>query len=127
MPADITSPTLLAARALSTNEVVITPERAAVGALVGVSDFALTMAGTPRTITQGGIEPDGSRIYLMSSQPWRPGDAGSVRLTAAGAITDPAGNLSSSTAPIVVGAAPGDFEPPAAHRAVQSSPAGSAW
>ncbi len=112
VPADITSPTLAAARALTTGEVVITPSEPLSVPSVGVGDFSLTMAGSKRTITQGGIEPDGSRIYLLSSQPWRPGDAGSVSLTAAGAITDPAGNFSSSTAPIVVGAAPGDFQAP---------------
>ncbi len=112
VPSDVTSPTLLAARAMSTNELVVTPSEPLVGSSVGVSDFALTMAGTPRKLVQGGIEPDGSRIYLISSQPWRPGEAGSIAFAAPGAVSDAAGNLSSSTTPIPVGAAPGDFEPP---------------
>jgi hypothetical protein len=70
------------------------------------------MAGTARAISSGGIEPNGSRIYLISSQPWNPGDAGTVALTAPGAVTDPAGNFSTSTKPIIVGAAPGDTQPP---------------
>ena len=112
VPADISSPTLLSARAMTSDEVVITPSEPLYVPSVGVGDFSLTMAGTKRTITQGGIEPDGTRIYLISSQPWQPGEAGSVSLTAPGALADPSGNLSSSTAPITVGAAPGDFEPP---------------
>jgi hypothetical protein len=112
VPADITSPTLRSARALSDNEVVITPsEPLAVGS-VGMSDFSLRMAGSTRTITKGGVLPDGSRIYLISSQPWQPGEAGSVTLTTPGAISDPTGNLSSSTKAIPVGASPGDFEAP---------------
>ena len=101
-----------AARAMSTNELVVTPSEPLVGRSVGLSDFTLTMAGTPRKLVQGGIEPGGSRIYLISSQPWRPGEAGSLAFAAPGAVSDAAGNLSSSTTSIPVGAAPGDFEPP---------------
>jgi hypothetical protein len=112
VPADITSPKLLSARAVTDNEVVVTPsEPLAVGS-VGISDFSLRMAGTPRTITKGGILPDGRRVYLISSQPWLSGEAGSISLTTPGAISDPTGNLSSSTTPILVGASPGDFEAP---------------
>jgi hypothetical protein len=112
VPADVTSPALLAARAMSTNELVATPSEPLVGGSVGLNDFALTMAGTPRKLVQGGIEPGSSRIYLISSQPWRPGEAGSLAFSTPGAVSDGAGNVSSSTTSIPVGAAPGDFEPP---------------
>ena len=112
VPSDVTSPTLLAARALSTKEIVVTPSEPLANAALGVSDFTLTMAGTPRKLVAGGIEPDGSRIYLISSQPWLAGEAGALSLSAPGALSDLAGNLTSSTTPIPVGAAPGDFEPP---------------
>ena len=112
VPADITSPTIRSARALTNNEVVITPSEPLVTGTVGISDFSLRMAGTARTITKGGILPDGSRIYLISSQPWKPGEAGSVSFSQPGAVSDAAGNVSSSIAPVVVGASPGDFEAP---------------
>jgi hypothetical protein len=112
VPSDVTSPTLLAARALSTKEIVVTPSEPLANASLGVSDFTLTMAGTPRKLVAGGIEPDGSRIYLISSQPWLAGEAGALSLSAPGALSDLAGNLTSSTASIPVGAAPGDFDPP---------------
>jgi Bacterial Ig domain len=112
VPADITAPRILAARALTDNEVVLTPNEPFVTSTVGLSDFSLTMAGKARPLTKGGILPDGSRIYLISSQPWKPGEAGSISFTQRGAVSDAAGNVSSSIAPVLVGASPGDFEPP---------------
>jgi len=112
VPADITAPRILSARALTDSEVVVTPSEPLVTSTVGLSDFSLTMAGKARPLTKGGILPDGSRIYLISSQPWKPGEAGSIALTQRGAVSDPAGNVSSSTGPVLVGASPGDFEPP---------------
>jgi hypothetical protein len=112
VPADITAPRILAARALTDSEVVITPSEPLVTSTVGLSDFSLSMAGKARPLTKGGILPDGSRIYLISSQPWKPGEAGSISFTQRGAVSDAAGNVSSSIAPALVGASPGDFEAP---------------
>jgi hypothetical protein len=112
VPADITAPRILSARALTGNEVVLTPSEPIVASTVGLSDFSLTMAGSARTLTKGGILPGGGRIYLISSQAWKPGEAGSISFTQRGAVSDAAGNVSSSTAPVVVGASPGDFEAP---------------
>jgi hypothetical protein len=112
VPADITAPRILSARALTDSEVVLTPSEPFVTSTVGLSDFSLTMAGKSRPLLKGGILADGSRIYLISSQPWKPGEAGSISFTQRGAVSDAAGNVSSSIAPVVVGASPGDFEAP---------------
>jgi hypothetical protein len=112
VPSDITSPTLKAAFAFSTNEVIVVPSEPLAGGSLNLSDFSLQMAGTPRAITQGAVAPDGSRVYLTSSQPWNPGEAGGISLTAPGVLTDAAGNFNTATSPVLVGAAPGDFQPP---------------
>jgi hypothetical protein len=113
VPADVTSPTLRSAFAFTTNEVIVTPSEPLAAGSLNLSDFRLQMAGVPRPITQGGVSPDGSRVYLISSQPWNPGEAGGISLSGAGAITDAAGNFNLGPSPISVGAAPGDFQPPA--------------
>jgi len=112
VPADITAPIILSARALTTTEVVVTPSEPLVASTVGLGDFSLSMAGKGRTLTRGGIVPGGSRIYLISSEPWKPGEAGSISFARPGAVSDGAGNVSNSTQPVVVGASPGDFEAP---------------
>jgi hypothetical protein len=112
VPSDITSPTLKAAFAFSTNEVIVVPSEPLAGGSLNLSDFSLQMAGTPRAIAQGAVAPDGSRVYLTSSQPWNPGEAGGISLTAPGVLTDVAGNFNTGTSPVLVGAAPGDFQPP---------------
>jgi len=112
VPSDVTSPTIRTAFAFSTNEVIVIPSEPLDGASLNLSDFGLQMAGVPRAITQGAVAPDGSRVYLISSQPWNPGEAGGVALAGAGRVTDTAGNWNTSTSPVTVGAAPGDFIPP---------------
>jgi hypothetical protein len=112
VPDDVTSPTLRTAFAFSTNEVIVIPSEPLAGGSLNLSDFSLQMAGVPRAITQGAVAPDGSRVYLISSQPWSPGEAGGISLSGTGAITDAAGNFNTSTSPISVGAAPGDFQAP---------------
>jgi hypothetical protein len=111
-PSDVTSPTLKSAFAFSTNEVIVTPSEPLSGASLNLSDFSLQMAGSPRTISSGAVSPDGTRVYLISSQPWNPGEAGALSLTRAGAIADAAGNANLTLSPTLVGAAPGDFSPP---------------
>ncbi len=112
VPADITSPSIGSAYAFSTNEVIVTPSEPLAAGSLNLSDFSLQMAGVPRAITQGGVSPDGGRVYLISNQPWNPGEAGVISLRAAGVITDAAGNFNQAPAPVFVGAAPGDFQPP---------------
>jgi hypothetical protein len=113
VPSDVTSPTLKNAFAFTTNEVIVTPSEPVAAGSLNLSDFSLQMAGVPRPITQGGVSPDGGRIYLISNQPWNPGEAGAISLSGAGAITDLAGNFNLGASAISVGAAPGDFQPPA--------------
>jgi hypothetical protein len=112
VPADISSPFISAAYAFSTNEVIVTPSEPLAGGSLNLSDFSLQMAGTPRAISQGAVSPDGGRVYLISSQPWNPGEAGIISLTGPGVLTDAAGNFNQAPAPVFVGAAPGDFQPP---------------
>jgi hypothetical protein len=112
VPSDITSPTIKTAFAFSTNEVIVIPSEPLAGGSLNLSDFSLQMAGVPRAITSGAVAPDGSRVYLLSSQPWNPGEAGGISLTGAGVLTDTAGNFNTGTSPVSVGAAPGDFQPP---------------
>jgi hypothetical protein len=112
VPSDITSPTISTAFAFSTNEVIAIPSEPLAGGSLNLSDFSLQMAGVPRAITSGAVAPDGSRVYLFSSQPWNPGEAGGLSLTGPGKITDLAGNWNTGTSPVTVGAAPGDFQAP---------------
>jgi hypothetical protein len=112
VPSDITSPTISTAFAFSTNEVIAIPSEPLAGGSLNLSDFSLQMAGVPRAITSGAVAPDGSRVYLISSQPWNPGEAGGLSLTGPGKITDLAGNWNTGTSPVTVGAAPGDFQAP---------------
>jgi hypothetical protein len=112
VPSDVTSPTLSGAFAFSTNEVIVIPSEPLAGGSLNLSDFSLQMAGVPRAITQGGVAPDGSRVYLISNQPWNPGEAGGLSLTGPGRITDLAGNFNLGSSAVTVGAAPGDFQPP---------------
>jgi hypothetical protein len=112
VPSDVTSPTLKSAFAFTTNEVIVTPSEPLSGGSLNLSDFSLQMAGSPRQITSGAVSPDGMRVYLISSQPWNPGEAGALSLTRAGAIADAAGNANLTLSPVLVGAAPGDFSPP---------------
>jgi hypothetical protein len=112
VPSDVTSPTLKSAFAFSTNEVIVTPSEPLSGGSLNLSDFSLQMAGSARAISSGAVSPDGSRVYLISSQPWNPGEAGALSLTRAGAIADVAGNANLTLSPTIVGAAPGDFSPP---------------
>jgi hypothetical protein len=112
VPSDITSPTISTAFAFSTNEVIAIPSEPLAGGSLNLSDFSLQMAGVPRAISSGAVAPDGSRVYLISSQPWNPGEAGGLSLTGPGKITDLAGNWNTGPSPVTVGAAPGDFQPP---------------
>jgi hypothetical protein len=112
VPSDVTSPRLVAAFAYSTNEVIaFFSEPLAAGSL-NLSDFSLQMTGVGRAISSGAISPDGTRVYLISSQPWNPGEAGGLALTQPGVVTDLVGNRSQAGNAVVVGAAPGDFTPP---------------
>jgi hypothetical protein len=112
VPSDVTSPTIRTAFALNTNEVIAIPSEPLADGSLNLSDFSLQMAGVPRAITSGAVAPDGSRVYLISSQPWNPGEAGGLSLTGPGKLTDVAGNWNTGTSPVTVGAAPGDFQAP---------------
>ena len=109
---DVTAPFLLGAVAVSQTEVRVQPSEPLAPATVEPADFVLTMAGVERPVTAVAPAPDGASVTLSSSSPWLAGEAGFVRLAAAGAVTDVAGNPNSSTDPVRVAAAPGDVIDP---------------
>jgi hypothetical protein len=57
------------------------------------------------------VAPDG-RFVTLTSSGWKAGEAGSVELTAPGALADTAGNASLAPTRLRVYAAPGDFVAP---------------
>ena len=109
---DVTPPFLLGAVALSQTQVRVQPSEPLAAASVQPSDFVLTMGGVARTLTAATVAADGSNVTLTSSTSWLAGEAGFVRLSAAGAVTDVAGNPNSSIDPVRVAASPGDVIEP---------------
>ena len=114
VPADVASPDIQHARAVSTNEVRVVPTEPVDAATVQASDFRLFMAGQERPVGTAGMAPDGS--IALGSGGWKAGEAGYVELTAPGALADVAGNQSLVTTRYRVAAAPGDFIAPIATR-----------
>lgn len=111
VPADLNSPDIARARALSTSVVRVVPTEPLDAASVQKEDFSLFMAGQGRAIDSATVAPDGTYVDLASSG-WRAGEAGYVETTSAGALSDSAGNASLATTRLRVAAAPGDFIPP---------------
>ena len=112
VPHDITSPTILSARAVNNHEVVVTPSETLDPSSVALGDFSLIVAGTPRPLTGHGNLGDVQPIHLTSSHPWKPGQVGSVAFSRPGAVSDFTGNVNSSTARVTFTASPGDFQAP---------------
>ena len=110
--ADVTPPFLLGAVALSQTQVRVQPSEPLAPGSVQPSDFVLTMGGVARTLTAATVAADGSNVTLTSSTSWLAGEAGFVRLSAAGAVTDVAGNPNGSIDPVRVAASPGDVIEP---------------
>jgi hypothetical protein len=85
-------------------------------ASVQPTDFNLEMVEAARPVTAASVSPDGMRIVLTSNRPWDPGTAGRVQLVGPGVIADRTGIPNSAGDWVPVGAAPGDFQPPAVSR-----------
>jgi hypothetical protein len=111
VPDDVSSPDVVAARALDTNNVRVDATEPLDPATVQKEDFTLVMAGQPRAISSVAVAPDG-RFVTLTSAGWKAGEAGSVELTSPGALTDTAGNASLTATRLRVFAAPGDFVAP---------------
>jgi hypothetical protein len=111
VPEDVSSPDVVASRALDTNNVRVDATEPLDPASVQKEDFTLVMAGQPRAISSVAVSPDG-RFVTLTSSGWRAGEAGSVELAAPGAITDTSGNASLAASRLRVFAAPGDFVAP---------------
>lgn len=110
--ADAPPPALQRAVATSLNAIEVQPNEPVDPQSVQPSDFVVQMASVNRPITTATVSPDGTRITLTSSHAWQPGEAGTMRLSAPGAIADRSGNVSLAPAEIHVGGAPGDFVAP---------------
>jgi hypothetical protein len=82
-------------------------------ASVQPADFVLEMVEATRPVTAASVSPDGTRIFLTSGTRWDPGTAGRVQLSGPGVISDRTGIANSANDWVTIGAAPGDFEPPA--------------
>jgi hypothetical protein len=97
---------------VNNHEVVVTFSEALDPNSVRLGDFSLTVAGSPGALTGNGVLGDLKSIHLSSSHPWKPGQVGLVAFSRPGAVSDPAGNVNSSTAPVTFTASPGDFHAP---------------
>jgi hypothetical protein len=114
---DVQSPQLgLGSHALNNHEVVATPSEPLAPESVEASDFSLTMGGRARRITQARYDRGDNVIRLVSSQPWKPGQRGTIALARPGAISDVAGNLSTDTRAIPLDGLPAGFRTPALGR-----------
>ena len=111
---DMTPPEIaFIARAVNNRQVLATPTEPLAPESVAPGDFSLTMGGVPRPITQTRYDKDDGLIHLVSSKPWRPGQEGTVSFSKPGAVSDLAGNPSTTTSPVPVQALPDGFKTPA--------------
>lgn len=115
-PADLSSPALQRAVAISNNTVRLDFSEPVSTAIAGATGaFALNMGGVNREVTNVGV--DGSSVYVVSvTTPWATGDAGGIALTGNGRVTDPTGNelLGLPSAPVFAG--PGELTGPVVSR-----------
>lgn len=103
-------PAIVNAVAVSLTDVRIYFNEAVDPASIQPTDFSLTMADSERPVTAASA--GGTVATISSNSPWFNGEAGSVHLTAPGAIAGTGGDPSAQTDPVKVGAAPGDFIAP---------------
>jgi len=115
VPADIVSPSLRRAVAVSATEVRVHPSEPIDPASLSAQDFVVQMGGVARSVTAATAPADGSSITLTSGG-WRGGEAGFVQFAAAGAVSDWAGNQSLAPQALRILAAPGDFAAPTVTR-----------
>jgi hypothetical protein len=109
---DTTPPSLVRAVATSDSTIDVEPSEPVDPFSIQPADFAVQIAGVNRTIDGATANGDGTRITLHSPDTWEPAEAGIMRLSGPGVISDRAGNPSGEPADVRVGAAPGDFVAP---------------
>jgi hypothetical protein len=105
-------PAISSAVAISLKDVRIYFNQAVDPGSVQTTDFALSMADSDRPVTATTVAPDGLTAIVSSSSQWFNGEAGSIHLAGPGAINSTTGEPSTSTDPVKVGGAPGDFIAP---------------
>ena len=94
---------------------------------VQTGDFILEMTEADRPVTGAVVSPDGTKVTLTSSSSWDPGTAGRVHLISQGVVLDPLGIPNTSADWVTVGAAPGDFTPPAVSHFHLTKSKGLCW
>jgi hypothetical protein len=112
VPDDVASPSLAGAVATGFDTITVQASEPIDPASVQPADFVVQMASVTRTITSASVTAGGTRIVLVSDKPWEAGEAGTIHLTAPGAITDTAGNASLADPGRHVGGAPADLIAP---------------
>lgn len=110
---DTTPPSLVRAVATSGNTIDVEPSEALDPFSIQPGDFTLQMAGVDRVVDGAVANGDGTRVTLHSPDGWEAGEAGILRLSFPGVISDRAGNTNGEPADVRVGGAPGDFVAPA--------------
>jgi hypothetical protein len=126
-PPDVTGPSLARAVATTFDTVEVQPSEPVDPASVQPEDFVLRMADGARAVSFAQATEDGSKIILQSPTPWAAGEAGVLRLSGPGAISDRSGNASGDPAEIRVGGAPGDFVAPVVTRLRLNPTRGVCW
>jgi hypothetical protein len=111
---DLTPPRVLGAVAISQTEVRAQLSEPVDPATVAPGDFALAMAGAARGLAGAVAGPDGATVVLTAPRAWRAGEAGTLALREAGALSDVTGNESGAPESVRVLAAPGDVLEPLA-------------
>jgi hypothetical protein len=111
-PADLTSPTLIRAVAVTNELVRLDFDESISPAVNGLTTaFSLSVGGATRQVTNVGV--DGSSVIVMSvSMPWSTGETGSVTFTGAGRVTDLGGNELLGQPVMMVAAGPGELTSP---------------
>lgn len=108
-PADLTSPSLYSAVAVSNDSLRIDFNEGISPASVSPAGFALSVGGIQRTIV--GALVNGASVYLYSNTRWNTGEAGTVALTGGVRVTDFTGNEVLSEPSTTMFAGPGEVQP----------------
>lgn len=110
VPADISSPTLIRAVAVSNSRVRADFSESISQASLGPADFSISMGVSGRSPTA--TTSFANSVFIDVSNAWKTGEAGSLSLSGSGVVTDLIGNEIVGAPGTPVYAGPGDIEPP---------------
>lgn len=109
-PADLVSPTLLRAVAVSNTAVRFDFSEPIAAASAVPSAFSISIASVPRATSSVTVE--GSSVTVETANPWQTGEAGSASLTGTTRVTDLTGNEVLGQPAVGVAAGPGEGQAP---------------